>query len=206
MTSESKKPSNLHSDDLYTAEDANQFTKLIQSCDRNSTILISTDEEHHSSVTRAFRYSSNDDDVFKKLCDGLGKRQSRDEGNAINTRHYDKVETVDGYTSTDQENFSSLMSFSENNIGSTTSEKSAETDDRNFSYSDQDQLCFEQLMPRNEQEGTHSDITSNKEESLVGTNDRDVGVIKIIEYDKIKSNKVKKEDRPNENVKIRFFD
>ena len=206
MTRELNNPSNQHLDDQYTSEDADQFARLIESCDQQSTIAISVDKNQHDRSARDFIYSTNDDAEFKKLRNGLGKRQSDGPESTKNTQHYAKAQTIDGYTHTDQAQFSSLMSFGENSYRTTTSEKPVKIDDRKFSYSEQDQLCFEQLTPRTEKEEVDQNIRSTTEDLFLGSDDRDVGVIKIIEYDKIKAEKVKKEDRPNENVKIRFFD
>ena len=98
------------------------------------------------------------------------------------------------------------MSFTNNDADDTVSDKPPSADTKNFIYSEQDQLRFEQLALLSRQEESDTVSSISEEDHLAGRTDRDVGVIKIVEYDKLKADRSNRKGRANENIKIRFFD
>jgi hypothetical protein len=197
--------------DPYTAQDVDQFSALVSQCQQQSPTFIDRDENKQNEALRHFDYSPNDDDAFEKLMDMDSRGHDDDNEETKKVQHFTKEKTRDGYTNTDHENFSALMSFDECSVGHIVGNRELEnrtsTDKRDFSYTDQDQLNFERLIPTNDQgDVNHGNFISEAQDNPSSTTDRDVGVIKIVEFNKPKSNKSRTKDRPNENIKIRFFD
>ena len=207
MTPESKKQLTMQPDDQYTSQDVDQFSALISKCQQQSSVAINSDESKRSEASRHFDYTTNDDVAFDKLIQMHNGGHGEDNEDSKRVQYFTKVKTRDGYSNTDHENFTALMSFDANVAGNIESHNRTSIDKRDFSYTDQDQRNFARLNPLNhEVEGNHVSIVSEAQDILSGTSDRDVGVIKIIEYDKLKQNRLKPKDRPDENIKIRFFD
>jgi hypothetical protein len=211
MSTESKIQLSRQPDDRYTSKDNDQFSALTTRCQQQSPLSTNFDDKQRRKAGHHFDYSPNDDAVFEKLMP-ISSRRPGSGGRASKiSPHSIKSKVSSGYTHADHENFSALMSFEENRIGhiagSCEPQNCEPTDTHDFSYTDQDQLNFEKLIPQNNhREINQKTFDSGNQDFPKNNTDRNVGTIKIIEYDKPKSGKLKLKDRPNEAIKIRYFD
>ncbi len=105
------------------------------------------------------------------------------------------------YKQSDDEQFQALMNFTDSQPTNANSKLAlSNINDRSFAYSEQDIKAFNQL--------TLDDQTSSSSAPAQSTTraDRDVGPIKIMEFDDKKGKARRTPRQSNLNIKVRYFD
>ena len=187
--------------EAYRDQDAQQFEVLneqIQSRQSHSNRRQSRQAKplHHRSS-----YSESDVAQFEQILPGVitaDEQQPPISDKKIN-RGYKSV-----YKQSDDDQFQALMRFNDTQSTDHNAKPAlANNDDRSFSYSEQDLRTFNQLRIGNPDKKAN---TSDTFSQTPARHERDVGPIKIMEFDG-KTTKARERTRQgNVNIKVRYFD
>lgn len=186
----------------YRDQDAQQFDALNQQINSRQPYTSHNETEVEATVEQAndhrFTYSENDAAHFQKILPKVKStkqtKKSREEGT-----HKNGFENT--YKQSDDEQFHALMNFTDSQSTSTNTTRAISTiDERSFAYSEQDRKAFNQLTP--------GDKASTSEAAPQTANhaERDVGHIKIMEFDGKKDKARSTPRQSNLNIKVRYFD
>ncbi len=194
----------------FTDRDTVHFETLMNSFDVNTGVHAERQDENKESPRMAvpdeFPYTGSDILEFQKLM-----ASSNAPGNMRNTGPLSsgKVSNNTSYTEDDNHFFDALGSFDWRagpNAGTTSSanppKRQAPTPDT-VKYSRQDLEIFARLMPG--AAGSREYATSKPDAAPIHI-DRDVGHIRIVDYDKQRLADSKRKNRPHIDMKIHYFD
>ncbi len=214
MTMKSRNNTPLVEIDLYSDQDRAQFNALSDGISNLTPLISSQFRPLESDDSRQFSYSHSDQEAFNKL---LHSNEGKNSLGTTTVQRFPKVGTGDRYTNRDTANFETLMKFDgSSSFGSGPDQSNTTQSERqtgNFTYTETDLLAFENLkstgsMDDSDNNAKQPELAGISNQLLVSKNstDRDVGPIKIIEYNKQGSAPATARDRANENIKIRFYD
>ncbi|MFT5113611.1 MAG: hypothetical protein ACI8P9_002942 [Parasphingorhabdus sp.] len=148
---------------------------------------------------RKFSYTADDTRQFEKI-------MPTDHRAPTISRHKDKVLNASGYSNNDNSQFEALMAFDNGVLEAPWRSLAkplplSESLPHSVEYSEQDLLAFDKLST----DATISDGTiAAQVEEPVTNRDRDVGPIKIIDYDKLPGTQPRRNSHGN--LKIKYFD
>ena len=189
----------------YTASDAAQFERLVDGLRRYEAAERRKPAPGPATPeTSAFRYSDSDTRAFDRLMEDLtGSRGGRQGQTASQRRPGQGF----GYTDADDHLFSDLMAEGRFPPGQRSSEADLSASERPaesaFEYTAQDKEAFRKILS-----GTQAATEDEAPEEGLhpSKKDRDVGPIKIVDFDKEHARTRAKRRRGAPNIKIRYFD
>lgn len=190
----------------YTQQDAALFEKLADFSSVRSRpgagMKISADASPGVPATGAFEYSDADAREFDRLMDQLSGYRGL--GRAVKPRS--RTAAGGGYTEGDDRLFSELMSADRFPTQAAPRERrpaERRPDESNVQYAQRDVDAFGKIMS-----GSLSTEDGGSEggRERRSRTDRDVGTIRIVDFDKERARARATRKRGNENIKIRYFD
>lgn len=189
----------------YTPQDASHFESLNDAVRASAGPLrlgqASVDQAPQSS---AFDYTESDDLAFDRLMQDLGGSRNRHQGQTASQR---LAGQGFGYTEQDDKAFSELASaerFPANAADVTTGPATISSGGESaFQFTDQDDQAFRKIMTGTPLAPEHDDTANFDRPSR---EDRDVGPIRIVDFDKENARARESAGRGNTNIKVRYFD
>ena len=186
----------------YTPRDAEQFTKLVALTQIRSNPYAAGDDQPETSPSSAFDYTEGDQRAFEKLMTSLDRHNGTRRSSG---RRNPKGAGSSGYSESDNRLFNEMMAFDRHRPATSLENAAREQGPAvgAVRYSQQDLRAFAKLMPDEPTDGEHR----ADEEKLSRTGrDRDVGHIRIVDFDKEHAGEREGRRRGNPNIKIRYFD
>lgn len=195
----------------YTPDDIRQFEYLTGFADLNAPLgsLFNLSSENAvdaisdgGPVVENFEYTDGDAQAFDRLMERLNDTKTQ----------FRKVKprSVSGYTEEDDRLFSALTATIIRQSESVLDEQRQASETRMesvFHYTDQDDENFRKLMPISSDSIAGQGGAGQEENNVRPTRkDRDVGVIRVIDFDKQNTRGERAERRSDVNMKIRYFD
>ena len=185
----------------YRDQDAQQFEALNEQIKYRQSHTSRSERKKKKPVHHHFSYSESDVAQFQTI---LPDVNSADRQETLMSDEKTNSGFTGAYKQSDNDQFQALMNFNDNQSrGHDAKPAFTNNDDRSFSYSELDLQTFSQLEhPGLANKANTSDIFSQ----TPSRPERDVGPIKIMQFDG-KSNKARKTSRQsNRNIKVRYFD
>ena len=185
----------------YRDQDAQQFEALNEKIQSKQSHSSHRQSRQEKPVHHRFTYSESDAAQFQKI---LPDADSADKQEIPITDKKIYNGFGSAYKQSDNAQFQALMNFNDNKpLDHDAKSALTNNDDRSFSYSELDLQTFNQLTVGNpDKKASTSDISSR----TPTRQERDVGPIKIMEFDGKKSKARKRTRQGNVNIKVRYFD
>lgn len=190
----------------YTQRDAALFEKLADFSGVGARLSAGVekpaDADPAAPAPGAFEYSDADAREFDRLMDRLSGYR----GPGRSVKPHSRTAAGGGYTDGDDRLFSDLMSADRFPAPAAPDERPpAERDPKAgyVRYSRQDMDAFQKIMQRSSSEETDRSEGAKGQPARA---DRDVGNIRIVDFDEERARTRESRRRGNVNIKIRYFD
>ena len=186
----------------YTPSDTEKFEKLTELTQVRGGLYAASEDPPETSEPKAYQYTENDAREFQKLMAFVDRNKG-----ARRSPGQSKPSAAgnSGYSASDNRLFDEMMAFDHQRaaITATPTAREQRPAASAVQYSRQDLQAFAKLLP---DELPGEDRRAGDGKRPRSRPDRDVGHIKIVDFDSEHAREKESRRRGNPNIKVRYFD